>query len=360
MSARSVVHLSSAFWITFCLCLRAPAQQDWDSPPMWVVLGRQMSEEQAKACEETLKANPDDLQARGKLLGYYDPSHPMWRSGEARRAFNGHVLWIIGHHPEHKLAGVHAMLVNAEFDPRLYQDASKLWLKQVAANEKNTAVLANAAYFFAHDDPGQAESLLERARSLEPDSPEWHKRLADLHTQVAHFAIIAGGSDKEAASQALQCYEAAMERYDPHHRAELLLKAAQAAILAERPEKARKYATEVLDALVEQGPALHSWDFRHSRFYGNYVLGQAALLEGDVEEAERYLPRAADSDQSERFSGFGPNMMLAKDLLECGRRDAVIEYLEKCKKLWQDDKLDRWIRLIKKGRIPDFGANLVY
>ena len=62
------------------------------------------------------------------------------------------------------------------------------------------------------------------------------------------------------------------------------------------------------------------------------------------------------------MNSFGPNVSLAKDLLEKGERDVVIQYLGLCRKFWKLDRgrLDKWIHEIKDGKIPDFGANLVY
>jgi hypothetical protein len=62
------------------------------------------------------------------------------------------------------------------------------------------------------------------------------------------------------------------------------------------------------------------------------------------------------------MNSFGPNVSLAKDLLEKGERDAVIQYLELCRKFWKMDngRLDQWIKEIKAGKVPQFGANLVY
>ena len=55
-------------------------------------------------------------------------------------------------------------------------------------------------------------------------------------------------------------------------------------------------------------------------------------------------------------------MSLAKDLLEKGERDVVLEYFEACRKFWKmgEDDLDKWSKEVKAGTIPDFGANLVY
>jgi hypothetical protein len=55
-------------------------------------------------------------------------------------------------------------------------------------------------------------------------------------------------------------------------------------------------------------------------------------------------------------------MTLAKDLLEKGERDAVLEYFMLCRKFWKMDhgKLDQWIQEVMDGKNPDFGANLLY
>ena len=64
------------------------------------------------------------------------------------------------------------------------------------------------------------------------------------------------------------------------------------------------------------------------------------------------------------LSSFGPNMALAKELLEAGEKAAVIEYLQLCKNFWdyaqKRGTLDRWIKTIKAGEIPEFGPNLIY
>jgi len=53
-------------------------------------------------------------------------------------------------------------------------------------------------------------------------------------------------------------------------------------------------------------------------------------------------------------------MILAKELLEKGKRDVVLEYFELCSEFWKSDRgqLGKWTATVQKGRIPDFGANL--
>lgn len=92
------------------------------------------------------------------------------------------------------------------------------------------------------------------------------------------------------------------------------------------------------------------------------MLGRIALKEGKTEEAKQHLIAAGKSPGSPTMDTFGPNMSLARDLLKMGERDVVLQYFELCRAFWKDDfgKLNEWSRDVKAGKIPDFGANLVY
>jgi hypothetical protein len=59
---------------------------------------------------------------------------------------------------------------------------------------------------------------------------------------------------------------------------------------------------------------------------------------------------------------FGPNMMLAKELLDQGRTDAVLQYFQLCGRFWESDRgrLQQWTEEVEGGKLPEFGANLVY
>ena len=124
-------------------------------------------------------------------------------------------------------------------------------------------------------------------------------------------------------------------------------------------EDARKYAEELL-TLAQTFQV--DWNYGNAIQDGNLVLGRIALKEGRTEEAKQHLLEAGKSPGSPQMNTFGPNMSLAKDLLEKGEREVVVEYLELCRKFWemQDGRLDKWIQQAKDGKIPDFGANLLY
>jgi hypothetical protein len=92
------------------------------------------------------------------------------------------------------------------------------------------------------------------------------------------------------------------------------------------------------------------------------VLGRLALRSGDREQAKRHLLEAGKTTGSPTLCSFGPNMMLAKELLEHGEREAVIQYLRLCGNFWytNNHQTEQWIQEIEQGGVPDFGANLDY
>jgi tetratricopeptide (TPR) repeat protein len=134
---------------------------------------------------------------------------------------------------------------------------------------------------------------------------------------------------------------------------------AKESFVAGRIEDARKYATELLTLAPDYES---NWNYGNAIQDGNLVLGRIAVREGRLEEAKQYLLAAGKSKGSPQMDSFGPNMSLAKDLLEKGERDSVLQYFELCRKFWTMDygKLDDWRQEVKAGKIPKFGANLVY
>lgn len=122
-------------------------------------------------------------------------------------------------------------------------------------------------------------------------------------------------------------------------------------------DKAKSYAQQVVDGadlgfpVGTDGNALH---------HGYIVLGRVALREGDLKKAGSYLLEAGKSPGSANLDSFGPNMQLARELLEKGQREVVLQYLELCGRFWKRDLLTTWTADIKAGKIPDFGANLDY
>jgi len=137
-------------------------------------------------------------------------------------------------------------------------------------------------------------------------------------------------------------------------------RAARMSLVVGRTEDARRFATDMmaLDEKFSRGvPEKSNGDVVH---ISNVVLGTIALDEGRTDEARRCLLAAGKSQGSPVLGSFGPNMSLARDLLAKGEQETVLQYLELCRKFWNDEKLDLWIKDIHAGRIPEFGGNLLH
>ena len=119
-------------------------------------------------------------------------------------------------------------------------------------------------------------------------------------------------------------------------------------------EKAREYANAML---AEDSP---DWNSGNRIHYGNLVLGRIALAEGDIEEAKRRLIAAGETAGSPQLDSFGPSMMLAKELLQEGEKEVVLEYFRLCARFWEmgQDRLEEWSDLVRADRVPDFGRSL--
>ena len=138
-----------------------------------------------------------------------------------------------------------------------------------------------------------------------------------------------------------------------------LNRAAKNAWLKGDVENARALATEMEGLLPKYK---NDWNYGNAVQDANQVLGLIALEAGNLAEAKKRLLASADSKGSPQMNSFGPSMRLAKALLEKGEKDVVLEYFDRCSKFWEmgNDRLEAWATSVKKGEIPEFGANLNY
>ena len=134
--------------------------------------------------------------------------------------------------------------------------------------------------------------------------------------------------------------------------------AKEAFVLGKYPET-KQYATE-LEALTPKFKG--NWNYGNAVQDFNIVLGRLAVRDDNIEQAKEYLLAAGRSPGSPQMDSFGPNMGLAKDLLNQGEKEVVLEYFDSCRSFWKMDRgrLDQWAKEVETGKIPDFGANLLY
>ena len=340
--------------------------------------GLKLSSLQVEDLEARLSQNPTDFDSRIKLLRYYS----------ARSALDEtetQVLGLVEHHPDSVIFGgsfwEHAErhILLRPNSPAHHQ-AAKLWKQATEVNETDAQVLANAASFFltypdqASGDRDQTEALLRRAQKLDPKNPRWSTDFVFLY---AVDSALAQRLDEEAKQGVLirafkyleESYTTTQETLEtlslsPEERQELSesLRATitselpKAAMEAQELQKAKKYSLALLESATDRD----GWNYGNIIHDTNLILGRVALTEGKIDVAKLHLLEAGKSTGSPQLNSFGPNMSLAKELLERSEREVVLQYFDLCGKFWDDGKLNRWKGDVQAGRIPNFGANLLY
>ena len=176
---------------------------------------------------------------------------------------------------------------------------------------------------------------------------EWSANLTDSERAAEeHLGILHQGNVNAATNE--------MERFEA-----LIWAVKNAARAGRPPEDVREFAEE-LERLAPKHKT-HS-SYGNAIQDSNQVLGRIALAEGNIAEAKKRLLASADSKGSPTMNSFGPNMTLAKELLQKGEQDVVLQYFDLCRVFWKrhSETLDLWAEDVKAGRIHKFGANLLY
>lgn len=293
--------------------------------------------------EQKVAAEPENLQLRAELLGYYllagfDRTH--------REARHRQIFWVIAHHPDSSIATGAYTYLQPRLDDAAIPEAERLWREQITKRAAEPRVLSNAAEFFARKDPLLAESLLKRAAELEPANPEWPRQLAGMY-RLRHRAFAARG-----AAAALDEYEkylrlAGETRPGPAEWVAM----AEAAFAAGNFPKATDWALRGLRLTSRYDRGEVADEIHH----GCNLLGRLALRDGQPALARAYLLAAGRVPSSAVLGSFGPDMTLAKRLLEQGDRAAVLRYLTLCEQLsWRNDRLKEWKQQIIDGKEPLF------
>ena len=311
--------------------------------------GRRLTAEEVESIEKQIEKNPRDITSRTKLLGYYFGK--QYQNQSAREAKRKHVLWLILNSPESEVLATPHGGLDAISDTEAYSQGKKAWINQLKRRPANLKLLENSANFFLVHDRDLAKESLQTARSLDMDNPKWPTQLGRLYS-----LDMIGKSLKvktNAAGKALEQYEIAYKLSTDRGRNRLLQSLAKVALAANKPQKAKEYA----EIMLSQKSS--SWNYGNNIHHGNIILGRIALKLDDLEEAKKRLINAGKTPGSPVLNSFGPNMALAKELLQKGEKDVVLKYFELCLKFWyRKELLHKWSVVVKNGKIPDFGNNL--
>lgn len=334
-----------------------------------VTAARKLTVEEARALEDRLATDANDQGVRSQLViyhhrhGFGDPS--------SRAAHTGHVLWLIRHAPEAGILGTPYGQIDAYSDAEGYIAGKDAWASHLQREPTNLTFLGHAASFYSRfQDRDMLIETLEKVHLLDPGNPQWPMQLG--HVYLRDTASVARASTRPLSPDGLE--RRTMDQTALAHRAlEYLRRAHELAgsdpmrvflldSLAEAAFRAGQYgdARSYAQAMLTAPPTSTSRNDESHIHKANIVLGRLALVEDDVANAKHHLLAAGRVSGAPTLGSFGPNMRLARDLLERGERDVVLDYFELCANFWPSDKLADWAALVRGGRTPDFGANLVY
>ena len=309
---------------------------------------------QAALLEMKLVLDPHDVVARTMLLEYYFYRGPKKLPSQSEiEAQSEHILWLIRNRPEAEVLGRPGGTIDYTLDPKGYSEGKKAWMDQWQRDPANLKLLDHAAKFFLHQDSDLAIELLRQGQSLGGNDAYWPEQQGFVYSLDARHAD-SSEMRTELAEKALVQYERAYDLSDGSGRAFLLTDLANASFMANHYEKAREYANAMLS---EDRTDWNSGEHIH---HGNLVLGRMALAEGDIEETKKRLIAAGKTTGSPSLNSFGPKMMLAKELLQKGEKEVVLEYFRLCARFWElgQDRLEEWSDLVQANRVPDFGRSL--
>ena len=125
---------------------------------------------------------------------------------------------------------------------------------------------------------------------------------------------------------------------------------------------------QISEELLKENKDPNSWNYGNVIHEANTILGRVALRQNDLEKARQYLIQAGKTPGSPQLNSFGPPFTLARELLEKGQKEAVLEYLDLVAVFWADPEkvkprfkegtqgkvlqLAKWKQEIREGKIP--------
>lgn len=310
--------------------------------------GRKLTEEAATTLQKTADEQPNNIEARLQLLAYYhlrtfsDPSSIAKHLDLTK--------WLVKNYPESYAAGSTEIAIFPHLSPDGYVAVKKLWLEHAKRKPENISIHRHAATFLQLNDIDTAEQLLLTAQKVAPQNAPLAEQLGQLY-KLGLMYLNGKDARRAQASKAMTQFEIAVKNEDgTHQNFHWKVDLATASFEAGNIDQAKQVATKLLNT-SDDGKAIHN---------GNLVLGRIALQLGDLETAKTRLLDAAKVNSGTGITISGPNMMLAKELLESGEKEVVLDYFDLCGKFWKNDKLKKWSGVVERGEVPDFGANLVY
>lgn len=319
--------------------------EEYDEGYCYFSQGRCMSPDQKEEMENRIAKNPDDMQARQSLIGFF---HGL--SLAEREPFSAfpHIIWLVKSFPDSYT--FRNLYLGKPYSDEQNDEFARLWLEQIHLHPSNDKIVGNAGISIRGTNEQLGWQYIQQAAQLNPKEEFWARTLAH------HFA-----------DEALEGDLSERKNY-----AEIAIREAQRFFgLPASSGERFSVCHDVTPVAIEHGylNEARSWNYwvrdhmTYSTFtqFGDFALihlAQIELADGKPIKSKLLLRKALNNIQENTATaapGSYAMMALLDKLLILEHREIVIEALQLCVEKAPERKIDqlrKWLDQLKQGKSP--------
>ncbi|RTL40899.1 MAG: hypothetical protein EKK48_15090 [Candidatus Melainabacteria bacterium] len=282
-----------------------------------VRIGKSLDPVSVQGLEQQLLVNPDDLGLRIQLLVYYSTCLNQLN------LYVTHVQHLISRHANDETFADFAIYRSASLkcsNNEVYEQIKGIWLRRLNLPECSIWAAINAATFFQiNDEPELAINTLIAHPDLDLSE-------AALYKVASLLKILAKKNKSEKRLREALTYFRKSLSLATTHKSKILSNIEIASLAGELVDTgtAREHAITALElAATEKGDDVYGYVVHIC----NILLGNLALAENDAATAMECLSNAANLEPSALLSAKGPDLSLARRLVEREYFDEVVQFL---------------------------------
>ena len=294
--------------------------------------GRNLGAEEVESLERKLNSYPEDIGSRVQLFGYYSMGN-LYGSPDQKNLEKAavHFAWFTVNAPESEFHEASSLPPQTEFNSVLPVDLESIWLSHLEANPGNSKILSNALQYLSIGKYEEVRRACEEALRVNSDDRLLASRIGSFYLNSSLSRLIPIAERSDAAHKALALFEQVYESSSKRIRGVYLDPLAEASLAAEQWETAAMYAERLLRIEGDPGRYLESLN------HGHVIRGIAVLNLGRKDEAKRHLLKSIQFPRLVDAKRFNPELSLARYLFLSGETAVIIEFLERCSKVFSRD-----------------------
>ncbi len=264
--------------------------------------GSALCESEVLRLEAEIEDNPEDVQTRAKLIGFY-------KIGKASPDLLKHYIWLI----ENRSSSQLTWLATAKF-PRLsernvgaYFEIRNTWLTCLKSNlSQIETVIAAVNFFEINKDIELAENVLLSALQISPENSRLLSTLSGFRENKIKFGQGYGPEALNYMEQAMKLEKNEFLRFA------YAIKLPSLAFQANQFQIAKQYALALLDFAKKNESDIANYGYAlHKAFT---VLGKIEFQNGNLQLAYDYLKKSTDIPYSFTYFIAGPDLSLVEML----------------------------------------------